>query len=136
MARKRSNHPTDAELGILQVLWRRGPSTVREVQEDLERTAPAGYTTVLKLMQIMTEKGLVDRDESQRAHVYSAGEARQTVQRGLVGDLLDRAFDGSASLLMQQALATRPPSSEELDAIRRMLDAADRDGGAGEGGAQ
>ncbi|MEM9596197.1 MAG: BlaI/MecI/CopY family transcriptional regulator [Acidobacteriota bacterium] len=136
MARKRSNHPTDAELGILQVLWRRGPSTVREVQEDLERTAPTGYTTVLKLMQIMTEKGLVDRDESQRAHVYSAGEARQTVQRGLVGDLLDRAFDGSASLLMQQALATRPPSSEELDAIRRMLDAADRDGGAGEGGAQ
>lgn len=118
--------PTDAELGILRVLWSQGPCTVREVQEELATSAPAGYTTVLKLLQIMTDKGLVTRDESRRAHVYSAGEARHKVQRGLVAHLLDRAFGGSASQLMQQALASKPASPDELAAIRRLLDAAER----------
>lgn len=118
-----SPRPTDAELGILRVLWERGDSTVREVQEELEKVSPTGYTTVLKLLQIMTDKGLVARDESQRAHVYRAADARQTVQRGLVADLLDRAFGGSAQQLVQQALASRPASAEELAEIRGLLDA-------------
>lgn len=117
--------PTDAELGILRVLWSRGPSTVREVQAELAKLAPTGYTTVLKLLQIMTEKGLVERDESSRAHVYSAGQPRQQVQRGLIGHLLDRAFEGSASQLVQQALATRPASARELAEIRSLLDEAE-----------
>lgn len=115
--------PTDAELGILRVLWERGASTVREVQEQLERISPTGYTTVLKTLQIMTDKGLVMRDESERAHVYMVTEPQQTVQRGLVADLLDRAFGGSAQQLVQQALASRPASSGELAEIRRLLDA-------------
>ena len=118
--------PTDAELGILRVLWSRGPSTVREVHAELSKLAPTGYTTVLKLMQIMTDKGLVERDESSRAHVYSTGQPRQQVQRGLIGHLLDRAFEGSASQLVQQALATRPASAQELAEIRSLLDEAER----------
>ncbi|MEM1183349.1 MAG: BlaI/MecI/CopY family transcriptional regulator [Acidobacteriota bacterium] len=113
-------------MGILRVLWRRGPATVREVQAELQKRTPTGYTTVLKLLQIMTEKGLVERDESNRAHVYSAGQPRQHVQRGLVGHLLDRAFEGSASQLVQQALASRPASAAELAEIRSLLDAAER----------
>lgn len=122
MARKATNRPTDAELGILRVLWRRGPSTVREVHEEVDRAAPTGYTTVLKQLQIMTEKGLVVRDERSRAHVYAAREPRQDVQRSLVGDLVDRAFDGSASQLVLQALSARPASADELGEIRRLLD--------------
>ncbi len=119
MARKATDRPTDAELGILRVLWRRGPSTVREVQSEL---VPAGYTTVLKQLQIMTTKGLVIRDEGQRAHVYKAGKPRQEMQRHLAGDLLDRAFDGSASQLVLSALDARPASAEELAELRRILD--------------
>ena len=115
--------PTDSELGILRVLWERGDSTVREVQEELEKVSPTGYTTVLKMLQIMTDKGLVARDESQRAHVYRAADAQQTVQRGLVAHLLDRAFGGSAHQMVQQALASRPASSDELAEIRQLLDA-------------
>ena len=111
--------PTDAELGILRVLWRRGPSTVRQVHEELERT---GYTTVLKLMQIMTEKGLVERDESQRAHVYVPRLPEEQTLGQLVGDLLDRAFEGSSSRLVMRALESRPATREELAEIRRMLD--------------
>ena len=122
MARKATNRPTDAELGILRVLWQRGPSTVREVHAELERAAPTGYTTVLKQLQIMTDKGLVVRDETQRAHVYLAREPREEVQRSLVGDLVDRAFAGSASQLVLQALSARPASSEELTEIRRLLE--------------
>ena len=124
MARSPSHHPTEAELAILQVLWRRGPSTVREVQGALEASSP-GYTTVLKLLQIMTTKGLVDRDEAQRAHVYRASVARHQVQRGMVRDLLDRLFEGSATQLVQQALSSRRASPEELDEIRRLLDDLD-----------
>jgi len=114
--------PTDAELGILRVLWDRGPSTVRQVQEVLERARPTRYTTVLKLLQIMTEKGLVLRDVSERTHVYRARLSTEQTQRQLVRDLLERAFDGSAAQLVMQALATRPASPEEVDEIRRLLD--------------
>jgi predicted transcriptional regulator len=114
--------PTDAELEILKVLWRRGPSTVREVFETLGESKTTGYTTVLKLMQIMADKGLVVRDESERAHRYEPAAPEDETQRRLVGDLLRRAFDGSAKKLVMQALSAERASAEELSEIRRMLD--------------
>ena len=114
--------PTDAELAILQVLWSRGPSTVRQVHEALSRDRETGYTTVLKLMQIMTEKGLVERDESERTHVYQARFTQEATQQRLVSDLLDKAFGGSASQLVMRALAAKPASADELAQIRRLLD--------------
>lgn len=119
--------PTDAELAILRVLWRRGASTVRQIHEELAPRSSTGYTTVLKLLQIMTEKGLVDRDESERAHVYTARLAEEQTLGRLVGDLLDRAFGGSSSRLVMRALEERPASPEELAEIRRLLD--DLEGG-------
>jgi predicted transcriptional regulator len=119
--KKPTLRPTEAELAILQVLWRLGSTTVRKVHEELSQQRPTGYTTVLKLMQIMAEKGLVDRDESSRAHIYSARLGEDLTQRQLVGDLLDRAFSGSASRLVMQALASRRASNEELAEIRRLL---------------
>jgi len=116
--------PTDAELAILRVLWERGPSTVRQVHELLPRDRPAAYTTALKLLQIMTEKGLVDRDERERTHVYRARLSEEQTQRQLVRDLLDRAFGGSASKLVMQALATKRASAEELREIRNAIDGA------------
>jgi predicted transcriptional regulator len=119
--------PTDAELEILNVLWQRGASTVREVHQAITRTRPAmGYTTVLKLMQIMAEKKLVRRNESQRAHVYEARLAREQTQRQLIGHLLERAFEGSATKLVMQALSARKASAEELSSIREMLDEFER----------
>jgi BlaI family transcriptional regulator, penicillinase repressor len=112
--------PTDAELAILRVLWTRGPSTVRQVAEALGREA--GYTTVLKLLQIMTEKKLVRRDESTRTHVYEAAYTEDQTQRHLVADLLNRVFDGSAAKLVVQALAASKTSPEELAEIRKLLD--------------
>ena len=117
--------PTQAELEILSVLWERGPSSVREVHQDLARIRTAGYTTVLKLLQIMVGKGLAARDVSERSHVYRAAIAREQTQRQLVNDLLERAFGGSASQLIMQALATRPASPEEMREIRRMLGQTD-----------
>ncbi len=114
--------PTDAELEILTVLWSRGPSTVREVHEAIARRKPAQYTTVLKLMQIMAEKGLVQRDERQRAHVYRASKPREWTQRQLAGDLLQRAFGGSAAGLVLGALSARKASAAELAEIRLLLD--------------
>jgi len=114
--------PTDAELTILRVLWSRGASTVRDVYDQLNRNAPTGYTTVLKLLQIMTEKGLVVRDETQRAHIYEARYSEQKTQRQLLLDLADRAFGGSAAKLVLQALSGRKTSAEELSAIRDLLD--------------
>ena len=114
--------PTDAELSILRVIWEQGPSTVRQIQQVLDRLRPTGYTTVLKLLQIMTEKGLVRRDESERSHVYRARWSEDQTQRQLLGDLLDRAFGGSTSRLVMQALNSRKASAEELAAIRRLLD--------------
>jgi BlaI family transcriptional regulator, penicillinase repressor len=122
MAEKQMPRPTDAELAILNVLWERGPSTVRDVHEALSSTQATGYTTVLKLMQIMTEKGLVVRDETQRAHVYEARHSEQRTQRQLLADLADRAFRGSPAKLVMQALSGRRTSVEEMNAIRDLLD--------------
>ena len=122
MSRNALPRPTDAELVILRVLWERGPSTVRHVHEVLSRERPTAYTTALKLLQIMTEKGLVRRDETDRSHVYQARLTEGQTQRQLVRDLLDRAFGGSPSKLVLQALAARRASPEELSEIRRLLD--------------
>lgn len=118
---ERPVRPTDAELAILRVLWQRGPSTVKEVQKVLEVTKKTGYTTVLKFMQIMAEKGLVSRDESTFAHVYRARIPQEQTQRTLVADLLERAFEGSASRLLLQALATKKATPQELAEIRKIL---------------
>jgi predicted transcriptional regulator len=119
--------PTDAELAILRVLWNRGPSTVRQVHEALADDRDTGYTTTLKLMQIMAEKGLVTRDESARTHVYQSSVSEQQTQGQLVADLVDRAFGGSAAALVMRALSTHPPSADELREIRRLI-ATDREG--------
>jgi predicted transcriptional regulator len=116
--------PTDAELAILRVLWANGPATVRQVHDVLFRDRPTGYTTTLKLLQIMTEKGLVSRDESDRSHVYSARATQDDTQRQLVSDLVQRAFGGSATQLVMQALESRTATQEELDEIRRLIDSA------------
>jgi len=113
--------PTDAELEILRVLWTQGPSTVREVHTTLQRQREMGYTTVLKFMQIMSAKGLVERDETDRAHVYKARVAQEQTQRQLVDHLLDRAFGGSAAQLMMRALSGRKASAEELTQMHQML---------------
>jgi predicted transcriptional regulator len=120
--------PTSGELMILQVLWDRGPSTVRQVHESLEDKTDAGYTTTLKLMQIMAEKGLVERDQRERAHVYRAALKQDETQGRLVDELVERAFGGSAAALVMRALSTRKSSPTELAEIRRMLD--EYEGGA------
>jgi predicted transcriptional regulator len=114
--------PTDAELEILTVLWSHGPSTVRDVHEAISRRRPAQYSTVLKFLQIMAEKGLVRRNEDERAHVYQAARPREWTQRQLAGDLLERAFNGSAKSLMLGALSAHKASREELREMRRLLD--------------
>jgi predicted transcriptional regulator len=114
--------PTDAELAILRIIWERGPSTVRQVHDVLSRERPSAYTTALKLLQIMTDKGLVRRDETERTHVYHARLSEEQTQRQLVRDLLDRAFGGSASKLVMQALAARRATPEELVEIRKLIE--------------
>jgi len=118
------SQPTEAELAILDVLWDLGPSTVRQVHDTLKQTrqSKTGYTTVLKLMQIMAGKGLVDRDESRRSHVYSPTITRDATRKGLVGALIERAFAGSTSQLVLSALSTKRASRQELDAIREFLE--------------
>lgn len=118
--------PTASELEILRVLWARGPSTVREVHEALSEKKSLGYTTVLKLLQIMTAKGTVRRDEGQRAHVYQACQPATETKRQLVGDVLERVFEGSASELMMHALDGRRTSRKELNELRRLLDECER----------
>ena len=113
--------PTDGELAILQVLWQQGPSTVRRVHEALYPERKTGYTTTLKLMQIMAQKGLVRRDVSERRHVYDAAVSEDRTQQQLIGDLLAQAFDGSARKLIMQALAAKKVSPEELAEIRKLL---------------
>ncbi|WP_291272758.1 BlaI/MecI/CopY family transcriptional regulator [Geothrix sp.] len=120
-----SVRPTDAELAILRVLWERGPSTVRQVFEVLSAERELGYTTALKMLQIMDEKGLVQRDATDRTHVFSATQTQVETQRTMLDDLLDKAFGGSSSNLVMQALATRKASREELAEIRKMLDQAE-----------
>ena len=119
--------PTDTELAILRVLWRIGPATVRAVQAELAREEETGYTTVLKMLQIMTEKGLVKRDEAERSHVYEPAISEQSDQPRLVGHLLERAFSGSARQLVLQALAAKKSSPKDLAEIRKLLDQMERD---------
>ncbi len=119
--------PTDAELAILRVLWERGPSTVRQVHEAQAGARPTAYTTTLKLLQIMAEKGHVQRDERDRTHVYAARATEEQTQRQLLQDLLDRAFGGSSTKLVMQALSSRKASQADLAEIRRLLD--QREGG-------
>src|SRR5580693_7400006 len=114
--------PTDAELEILTVLWSRGPSTVRELHEVLAQRKATQYTTVLKFMQIMADKGLVRRDEKNRAHIYEASRPREWTQRQLAGDLLERGFAGSAKSLLVGALSARKASPKELVELRKFLD--------------
>src|SRR5436305_8848917 len=112
--------PTDAELEVLTVLWSHGPSTVRDVHETIAKRKPTQYTTVLKMMQIMADKGLVLRDEEQRAHIYKPARPREWTQKQLAGDLLHRAFNGSASSLLVGALSARKASKTELAELRRL----------------
>jgi predicted transcriptional regulator len=118
--------PTASELDILHVLWDRGPSTVRDVHDALSEKRELGYTTVLKLMQIMTAKGLVRRNEEQRAHVYEACLPAEKTKRQLAADTLERVFDGSASQLMLHALAGHRSSKQEIAELRRLLDEYER----------
>ena len=126
MPKHNQPRPTDAELEILRVLWNRGPSTVREVHDALREKKDLGYTTVLKLLQIMTTKGTVRRNETQRAHVYEACLPAEQTKQQLAGDMLQRVFEGSASQLMMHALAGRKSSPEEINELRRLLDQYER----------
>src|ERR1700734_614230 len=119
--------PTEAELEILTVLWSRGPSTVRDVHESINQRKPAQYSTVLKFMQIMAEKGLVRRNEKQRAHIYEAAQPREWTQQRLAGDLLQRAFGGSAKNLVIGALSARKASKQDLAELRKLLDQYEKD---------
>ena len=121
MARRKNPRPTDRELTILRILWDNGPSTVREVNQVMNKDSDTGYTTTLKLMQIMTEKGLVIRDDLQRQHVYRHAFTEERTQKQLVGDLLERAFAGSAEKLVMRALSAKKVSAKELDRIKKML---------------
>jgi predicted transcriptional regulator len=121
--------PTNAELEILGILWEQGPLTVKQVHETIRTTRDVGYTTVLKLMQVMTEKGLVERDESERSHVYAPLVPEKSVKRRLVSDLVDRAFAGSAASMVQQLLSAKRATPEELEEIRAILDAHKKRGG-------
>jgi BlaI family penicillinase repressor len=123
----RKPNPTDAELDLLRILWDNGPCTVGQIHDLLEEDPPRGYTTILKLMQIMAEKGLVKRDERQRAHVYSVAVSSEQVHRSYVKDLLARVFDNCTSKLVAQALAARPISPEELARIRLFLDEMEKE---------
>ncbi|HUI40353.1 MAG TPA: BlaI/MecI/CopY family transcriptional regulator [Terriglobia bacterium] len=126
MTRTNVPKPTAGELEILRVLWERGPSTVREVHGALSRDKDVGYTTVLKLLQIMTAKGAVRRNQEQRAHVYEACQPAEKTKRALAGDVLQRVFQGSASQLMMHALEGRRTSRDELEKLRRLLDDYER----------
>ena len=121
-SRKLPSKPTEAELAILQVLWQQGPSTVRQVQDLIGSQRGTGYTTTLKLMQIMFEKGLLQRDASSRSHVYSAAVSQQKTQKLMVSNLIDQVFNGSARQLVLQALSSSKSTAEELSEIRELLD--------------
>ncbi len=114
--------PTEAELAILRVLWESGPLPVREIQRIMDAVRPTGYTTVLKMLQIMLEKGLVERDDSQRPQIYKVRQSRERTQRQILRDLTERAFGGSVKALVLQALATRKSTPEEIEEIEKLLD--------------
>lgn len=114
--------PTEGELELLRILWDRGPSTVRDIHQDLSTRRPLGYTSVLKLLQIMTEKGLVEREESAKAHVYHPAASQNETQDQLVRDISERLFAGSAAQLAMHALALEPVNDQELEALRTLID--------------
>jgi predicted transcriptional regulator len=120
------SHPTPSELAILQILWSRGPSTVREIHAVLAKEKDVGYTSALKFLQIMTAKGLVTRTEEQRAHVYTANQPAEKTKQQFAADVLKRVFSGSASQLMQHALSGRRGTKKEIEEMRRMLDEFER----------
>jgi BlaI family penicillinase repressor len=122
MARHKSLGPTDREMAILSVLWQQGPSTVREIHEALNADSETGYTTTLKLMQIMADKGLLSRETTGRQHVYRPAVSQEKTQKQVVGDVLDKVFAGSAEKLVMRALSARKVSPDELQRIREMLD--------------
>jgi predicted transcriptional regulator len=122
MATPKNVKPTESELEILQIIWQRGLATVREVHEELGKTKDVGYTTTLKLMQIMHEKGLVKRDESMRTHVYQSAVNKEKTQKHLVGKMIDSLFGGSSTQLVLQALGEQKASPEELAQIQTLLD--------------
>ena len=128
MARKAKQYPTAGELEILQILWAEGSATVRQVNDILNQTKSAGNTTTLKIMQIMLDKGLVTRDTSTRPQVYSAAVSKDSTERQLVGDLLDRMFEGSASQFVMQILASKNSSPQEMGEIRRLINEASSKG--------
>lgn len=119
---QQSPRPTDGELEILRVLWSLGPSTVRQVHDELSQKRNVGYTTMLKLMQIMTDKGLLLRDKSQRSHIYRARQKEAVTQKQLVKDLVSRAFGGSTEKLVMQALSSKKATAQEIADIRKLLD--------------
>jgi predicted transcriptional regulator len=118
----KQHRPTKAELSILQVLWEQGPGSVREIQARLSAIRETGYTTALKMLQIMTEKGLVERDESVRPQIYRAKFSQEKTQKQLLHDLVQRAFGGSIKALVMQAISTKKSSPEDLEAIEKLLD--------------
>ncbi len=122
MARNKTAGPTDRELAILAILWNNGPSTVRQVNDQMNKQQKTGYTTTLKLMQIMTEKGLVVRDDSKFQHIYKPAVSEEKTQKQVVGDLLEKVFSGSAEKLVMRALSAKKVSAKELAKIRKMLD--------------
>jgi predicted transcriptional regulator len=124
----KKNKPTAAEIEILNVLWEKEAATVKEVHEIINARKPTGYTTVLKLMQIMREKGLVERDDANKAHVYRATQPQNETQRNLVSDLIEKVFRGSALKLVQHVLEAKPASADELKKIRKMIKKAEKKG--------
>lgn len=127
MARNGNFRPTDRELTILRILWDNGPSTVRQVNEIMSKDSNTGYTTTLKLMQIMTEKGLLLRDDSHFKHVYKPAVTEEKTQKQLVGDLLDKAFSGSAEKLVMRALSAKKVSPKQLERIKKMIEEIERE---------
>lgn len=127
MAKPPLPRPTDSELAILRVIWRIGPATVREVHEQIQPDQQVGYTTILKLLQIMADKGLVTRDETQRAHVYAAAVPAESTQRQLVGDLVEKAFGGSPLRLVMSALSDRKADEAELSEVRALLERLEKE---------
>jgi len=125
---KKTGKPTSSELEILSILWEREAATVKEVHEVINTRKPTGYTTVLKTMQIMREKGLVERDDANKAHVFRAVEAQTETQKNLVTDLIEKVFRGSALKLVQHVLEAKPASAEELKKIRQMIEKAEKKG--------
>ena len=119
---KKAVHPTKAELSILRVLWTEGPLSVRDVQAILDRSKPTGYTTVLKIMQIMADKGLVDRDDTVRPQIYRPRYSEDRTQKQILTDLIQRVYGGSVKALVLHAVGTQKPSAEDLEKIKKLLE--------------